>query len=41
MLPGDFLRKYKFKSDTSSAKGSYWLAIIISAIAFALIWYLL
>lgn len=41
MFPGDFKRKYKFKSDTKSARTSYLLAVIISIIAFLLIWYLL
>jgi hypothetical protein len=36
-----FTRNYKFKSDISSSRGSYWIAIIISAIAFLLLWYLL
>lgn len=36
-----FTRNYKFKSDTSSARGSYWIAIIISVVAFLLLWYLL
>lgn len=40
MLFGDFKRKYNYKSDTSSGGGSYWLAIIISVIAFLVIWFL-
>jgi uncharacterized membrane-anchored protein len=38
MAFGEFKRKYRYKSDSSS-RGSYWLAIIISAIAFIVIWY--
>lgn len=38
---GDFKRKYNYKSDTSANRGSYWLAIIISVIAFVVIWYFL
>jgi len=38
---GDFKRKYYYKSDTSQYKGSYTLAIIISIVAFVLIWYFL
>ena len=41
MQLGDFKRKYNYKSDTSGSKGSYILAIIISIIAFVLIWYFL
>ncbi|HKG07378.1 MAG TPA: hypothetical protein VKB19_13000 [Pedobacter sp.] len=38
-LPGDFKRNYKFKSDKKKDRLSYIIAIILSAIAFALIWY--
>lgn len=41
MQIGDFKRKYRYKSDTSANRGGYWLAIIISVIAFILIWYYL
>jgi hypothetical protein len=34
----DFKRKYRYKSDTGSSKYSYWIAIIISVIAFWLLW---
>ena len=37
---GDFKRKYHYKSDTGANKGSYWLAIIISVVAFLVIWFL-
>ena len=38
-LPGDFKRNYRFKSDQSKDRKSYIIAIIISVIAFALIWF--
>ncbi|SMC66552.1 hypothetical protein SAMN04488101_10240 [Pedobacter nyackensis] len=40
MVPGDFKRNYRFKSDKNKDKLSYIIAIIISVIAFLLIWYL-
>lgn len=40
-LPGDFKRDYKFKSDKKRDRLSYIIAIIISVIAFALIWFFL
>ncbi|WP_449439314.1 hypothetical protein [Pedobacter steynii] len=39
-LPSDYKRNYKFKSDRGKDRLSYIIAIIISAIAFLLIWYL-
>ena len=38
MGPGDFKRKYKYRSDISSSKYSYWIAIIISIIIFWALW---
>lgn len=38
-LPSDFKRNYKFKSDKKKDRLSYIIAIILSAIAFVLIWY--
>jgi hypothetical protein len=38
MGPRDFKRKYRYKSDTSSVKYTYWIAIIISIILFWLLW---
>ncbi len=40
MQLGDFKRKYRYKSDTDANKGSYWLAILISVVAFLVIWFL-
>lgn len=40
MLPGDYKRNYKFKSDKKRDRLSYLIAIIISVIAFLVIWYL-
>lgn len=40
MLPGDYKRDYKFRSDKKKDRVSYLIAIIISVIAFLLIWYL-
>lgn len=40
MLPGDYKRNYKFRSDTKKDRVSYLIAIILSVIAFLLIWYL-
>ncbi|SDJ21589.1 hypothetical protein SAMN04487898_1026 [Pedobacter sp. ok626] len=39
-LPSDYKREYKFKSDKKRDRMNYIIAIIISAIAFLLIWYL-
>lgn len=38
MQPSDFKRKYNFKSNSSGDRKSYILAIIISIIAFLVIW---
>lgn len=38
-LPSDFKRNYKFKSDRKKDRLSYIIAIIISAIAFLILWY--
>jgi hypothetical protein len=40
-LPSDFKRNYKFKSDKKKDRLSYIIAIVISAIAFLLLWYFL
>ena len=40
MLPGDYKRNYKFRSDKKKDRASYIIAIILSVIAFLLIWYL-
>jgi hypothetical protein len=40
MLPGDYKRDYKFRSDKKKDRVSYLIAIIVSVIAFLLIWYL-
>ncbi|MDR6784285.1 hypothetical protein ABIE26_002326 [Pedobacter africanus] len=39
-LPSEYKRNYKFKSDTKKDRFSYIIAILISIIAFLLIWYL-
>lgn len=41
MQPGDFKRKYRFKSDPKSGRWNYTIAIIISIVAFLLIWFYL
>jgi len=38
-LPGDFKRKYKFKSDRKKDRLGYIIAIAVSAIALLLLWY--
>jgi hypothetical protein len=40
-LPSDFKRNYKFKSDKKKDRLSYIIAIVLSAIAFILLWYFL
>lgn len=40
LLPGDFKRKYKYKSDRKKDRAAYLIAIVISAIAFLLLWFL-
>nr|WP_262707088.1 hypothetical protein [Pedobacter schmidteae] len=39
-LPSDYKREYKFKSDQKKGRMAYIIAIIISVIAFLLIWFL-
>ncbi|ACU02876.1 MULTISPECIES: hypothetical protein [Pedobacter] len=39
-LPSDYKRDYRFKSDTKKDRLSYIIAIVVSIIAFLLIWYL-
>jgi len=38
MGPGDFKRKYRYRSDTSQSKYAYWIAIVISIIIFWVLW---
>ncbi|SFF28421.1 hypothetical protein SAMN03003324_03142 [Pedobacter antarcticus] len=38
MQPSDFKRKYRFKSSNSNDRWSYTIAIVISIIAFLVIW---
>ncbi|WP_255420965.1 hypothetical protein [Pedobacter sp. KBW06] len=40
-LPSDFKREYKFKSDKKRDRLSYIIAIVVSVIAFILIWFFL
>jgi hypothetical protein len=40
MLPGDYKRNYKFKTDSKKDRLSYIIAIVISIIAFLAIWFL-
>lgn len=40
MLPGDYKRDYKFRSDKKKDRVTYIIAIAISVIAFLLIWFL-
>lgn len=40
MLPGDYKRNYKFKTDKKKDRLSYIIAIVISIIAFLAIWFL-
>lgn len=40
-LPSDFKRDYRFKSDKKRDRLSYIIAIVISIIAFILIWFFL
>jgi hypothetical protein len=41
MQPSDFKREYRFKSDKKRDRLSYIIAIIVSIIAFVLIWFFL
>lgn len=40
-LPSDFKRDYRFKSDKRKDRLSYIIAIVISIVAFVLIWFYL
>lgn len=40
-LPSDFKRDYKFKSDKKRDRMSYIIAIIISVVAFLILWFYL
>jgi hypothetical protein len=40
-LPSDYKRDYKFKSDKNRDKMNYIIAIVVSIIAFLVLWYLL
>ncbi|WP_316812972.1 hypothetical protein [Pedobacter heparinus] len=39
-LPSDYKRDYRFKSNPKKDRLSYLIAIVLSVIAFLLIWYL-
>lgn len=41
MQPGDFKRKYNFRSDPKRDRRNYTIAIVVSVIAFLLIWFYL
>ncbi len=41
MLPSDFKRNYKFKSNTKRDRLNYIIAIIVSIAAFLLLWFYL
>jgi hypothetical protein len=38
MLPGDFKRNYKFRSNSNKDRWNYIIAIVVSIVAFYLIW---
>jgi len=40
LLPGDFKRDYKFRSNKKKDRVMYIIAIVISIIAFLVIWFL-
>lgn len=40
MLPGDYKRKYKFRTDTSKEKKYMNIALIITFIVLMVLWYL-
>lgn len=40
-LPGNFKRNYKFRSDKKKDRYAYIIAIVLSAIAFVVLWYFL
>jgi hypothetical protein len=39
-LASDYKRDYRFKSDTKRDRKNYIIAIVLSIVAFLLIWYL-
>jgi cytochrome c1 len=41
MLPSDYKRKYKFKTDTSKERKYMNIAIIVSLIMMIILWYLI
>ncbi len=41
MLPSDYKRKYRFKTDTSKEKKYMNISIIISVIILIVLWYLI
>ncbi len=41
MLPNDYKRKYKFRTDTSKEKRYMNIAIIVTLIVLAILWYLI
>jgi len=40
MLPGDYKRKYKFRTDTSKEKKYMNIALIVTLIVLMVLWYL-
>jgi hypothetical protein len=40
LLPGDFKRDYKFRSNKQKDRVTYIVAIVISIIAFLVIWFI-
>lgn len=41
MVPGDFKRKYKFRTDTSKEKRYMNIALIVTLIILIVLWYLI
>lgn len=41
MLPSDYKRKYRFRTDTSKEKKYMNIAIIVTIIVLAVLWYLI
>ena len=41
MVPGDFKRKYRFRSNTSNEKKYFNIAIIVTLIVLIVLWYLI
>jgi len=41
MLPGDYKRKYKFRTDTSKEKKYMNIALIVTLIVLMVLWYLI